>query len=72
MVDENLRQFFNRAADRLDRVDGFLGRRLDAGDLLADLAGGLCGLLGQRLHFRRHDRESRGRLHRRALPRWWR
>ena len=35
-----------------------LGRRLDAGDLLADLAGRLGGLLGQRLHFGRHDREA--------------
>ena len=36
----------------------FLGRGLDAGDLLADLAGGLCGLLGQRLHFRGDHREA--------------
>ena len=33
----------------------FLGRGLDAGDLLADLAGRLRGLFGQRLHFGRHD-----------------
>ena len=34
------------------------GRRLDAGDLLADLAGRLGGLLGERLHFGGHDREA--------------
>ena len=35
-----------------------LGRALDAGNLLADLTGGLRGLLGERLHFRRHDRKA--------------
>ena len=35
-----------------------LGRRLDTGDLLADLAGGLGGLLRQRLHFRCDDRKA--------------
>ena len=35
-----------------------LRRRLDAGDLLADFAGGLRGLLGQRLHFRCDDRKT--------------
>ena len=32
--------------------------RLDAGDLLADLAGGLRGLLGQRLHLGGDDRKA--------------
>ena len=40
------------AADRL------LGRGLDAGDLLADLAGRLRGLLGQRLHLGRDHRKA--------------
>ena len=31
--------------------DRILGRRLDVGDLLADLVGRLRGLLGKRLHF---------------------
>ena len=35
-----------------------LRRRLDAGDLLADLAGRFRGLLGQRLHLGSHDREA--------------
>ena len=35
-----------------------LGRRLDAGDLLADLAGRFCGLLRQRLYLGSHDREA--------------
>ena len=34
------------------------GRGLDAGDLLADLAGRLGGLLGERLHFGSHHREA--------------
>ena len=38
--------------------DQLLGRRLDAGDLLADLAGRFRGLLGQRLYFGSHDREA--------------
>ena len=54
----DLRQPFDGAADLLDRVHRLLGRALDAGDLLADLAGGLRGLLGQRLHFRGHDRKA--------------
>jgi len=51
----NLRQSFDGAADLLDGAYRVLGRRLDAGDLLADLAGRLRSLFGQRLHFRRHD-----------------
>ena len=51
----DLRQLFDGAADLLDRVHRVLGRGLDTRDLLTDLAGGLCGLLGQRLHFGRHD-----------------
>ena len=54
----DLRQLLDGAADLLDRADRLLRRRLDAGDLLADLAGRLRGLLGQRLHFGRHDREA--------------
>ena len=54
----DLRQFFDGAADFLDGVDRLLGRGLDAGDLLADLAGRLRGLLGQRLHFGRHHRKA--------------
>ena len=34
------------------------GRRLDAGDLLADLAGRLRGLFRQRLYLGRHDGET--------------
>jgi len=44
---------------------------LDSADLLTDLAGRLRGLLGQSFHLRRHDRESRGRLHQPAPPRSW-
>src|ERR1035437_24650 len=54
----DLGQSFDGAADFLDGVDRLLSRGLDAADLLADLAGRLRGLLGQRLHFRRHDRET--------------
>ena len=54
----DLRQLLDGGADRLDRTDRFLGCRLDAGDLLADLAGRLRGLLRQRLHFGRHDGEA--------------
>ena len=43
------------AADCLDRVYRLLGRALDTGNLLADLAGGFCGLFGERLHFGGHD-----------------
>ena len=39
-------------------VDRLLGRGLDAGDLLADLAGRLGGLLGQRLHLGGHHRKA--------------
>src|SRR4030088_3542039 len=53
-----LRQLFDGAADFLDRAHRLLGRGLDAGDLLADLAGRFRGLLGQRLHLRRHDGEA--------------
>ena len=54
----DLRQLLDGAADLLDRADRFLGRRLDAGDLLADLAGRLGGLLGQRLDFGGDDRKA--------------
>ncbi len=43
-----------------------LRRRLDAGDLLTDLAGRLRGLLGQRLHFGGHHRKAAAGL---ASPR---
>ena len=54
----NFRQLSDGARDLLDGADRFLGRRLDAGDLLADLARGLRGLFGQRLHLGSHDRET--------------
>ena len=58
----NLRQPFDGAADFLDRSDRLLRCGLDTGDLLADLSGRFRGLLGQRLHFRRHDREAAASL----------
>src|SRR6266478_3483626 len=51
-------QLFNGAADFPDRVDRLLRRRLDAGNLLADLACSLGGLLGQRLYFGGHNRKA--------------
>jgi len=45
----NFRQPLDRPRDVLDGADRVLRRRLDAGDLLADLAGCLGGLLGERL-----------------------
>src|SRR4051812_17050927 len=54
----DLRQPFNGAADFLDRIHRLLGRALNAGNLLADLAGGFCRLFRERLHFRRHDRKA--------------
>ena len=47
-------------------LDRFLGRRLYAGDLLADLAGRLRRLFGERLHLGRHDREAAAGLAGRA------
>ena len=58
MVEEISDSLLDGVADLLDRDHRFLGRRLDAGDLLADLAGRLGGLLGQRLHFGGHDGEA--------------
>jgi len=72
MVDEISDSFSMVPLISLIALDRFLGRRLDAADLLADLAGGFRSLLGQRLHFGRHDRKTRGRLRRRVPPRWWR
>ena len=54
----NFRQLSDGARDFLDGADRILGRSLDTGDLLTDLAGGLGGLFGQRLHLRRDDREA--------------
>jgi len=51
----NLRQPPDGAADLPDRADRFLGRGLDAGDLLSDLACGLRGLLGKRLDIGGND-----------------
>ncbi len=48
----------NRAADLLDAGDRLMCRGLDVGDLLADLAGGLRGLIGQGLHFGRNHGEA--------------
>jgi len=51
--------FFDGAADFLDCVHRILRRRLDAADLLTDLAGGFCSLFRQRLHFGKpHDRKA--------------
>ena len=58
MVDEISDSFSMVPPISLMAFDRLLRRRLDAGDLLADLAGGLRGLLGQRLHFGRHDRKA--------------
>jgi hypothetical protein len=45
----------------LDGADRLLRRRLNAGDLVADLAGGSGGLLGQCLHFTRdHGKAAPG------------
>ena len=46
------------ARDFLDGADRILGRGLDPGESVADFAGGLGGLFGQRLHFGRNDRET--------------
>ena len=54
----DLRKLFDGAGDVLDRADQFLGRRLDAGNLLADFAGCFRRLLGQRLDLRGDDREA--------------
>jgi hypothetical protein len=54
----DLGQFFDGAADFLDRIHRLLRRRLDSGDLLTDLAGRLRGLLGQRLDLGRYDRKT--------------
>ena len=54
----NLGKLADGARDFLDGADRLLGRRLDTGDLLADLAGGLGGLFGQRLHFGGDDRKA--------------
>src|SRR5215213_9784555 len=50
----DLRHPSDGIADLLDRRDRFLGSCLDARYLLADLAGRLRRLFGQRLHFGRH------------------
>src|SRR6185312_12548789 len=54
----DLRQPFDGAADLPDRADRLLGCGLNAGYLLADLAGGLRRLFRERLHFRGHDRKT--------------
>jgi hypothetical protein len=46
------------SGDLLDSADRIPRRLLDAGDLLADLASRLRGLLGQRLHFGGNHREA--------------
>ena len=51
----DFRHLRDGGADLLDGGDRFLGGRLNARDLLADLAGRLGGLLGQRLHLGRDD-----------------
>lgn len=52
----------DRNADLLDRIGRVLGRRLDAGYLLADFAGRLRGLFGERLHLRCDHGETPTRL----------
>jgi hypothetical protein len=47
----DLRQLSDGAADLPDNANGLLRRRLNAGDLLPDLAGRLRGLFGEGLHF---------------------
>ncbi len=54
----NLRHAVDGAADLPDRRHRILGRGLDADDLLADLAGRLRGLLGERLHLGCHHRKA--------------
>ena len=58
IAEEISRELSDGARDFLDGADRILGRCLDTGDLLTDLAGGLGGLFGQRLHFGRNDREA--------------
>ena len=58
MVEEISDSFSIVALISLIALTELLGGGLDAGDLLADLAGGLRGLFGERLHFGRHDRKA--------------
>ena len=58
----NLRQALDGPADLPDCAHRLLRRGLDARNLLADLAGGLGGLLSQRLHFRSHHGKAAASL----------
>src|ERR1700682_6610567 len=54
----NLRHPADGVADLLDRAHRILRGGLDSGDLQANLAGRLRGLLGERLHLGRHHRKA--------------
>ena len=58
MVEEISDSFSMVPLISLIAVTEFLRRALDARNLLADFAGSLRRLFGQRLHFRRHDRKA--------------